>query len=203
MTGYYYDTVTSSSNEVFTVPLRDVAVLWGESITIYTTPSGAQNGYVYTLEGENLSYVTQGQKGLMGITANKQSAVVSYISNNTFASYVIENTMTSELPVLLFAEKCVTVEHKEEILYCATPREIPSGSLMPDDWYKGTISLQDALWEVDLNSRSAQPFVDMTAESGRDIDVISIGTDPEGKYIWFINKNDDSLWLYDTTISGN
>ncbi len=64
----------------------------------------------------------------------------------------------------------------------------------------GTISFSDALWEVDTKNVISTPLVNLLIESGREIDVSQIGTDPEGKYIWFINKNDDTLWMYDTTI---
>jgi hypothetical protein len=38
---------------------------------------------------------------------------------------------------------------------------------------------------------------DLFAESGRQIDVLKIGIDPLDTYLYFINKNDNTLWIYE------
>ncbi len=41
---------------------------------------------------------------------------------------------------------------------------------------------------------------DLEGESGREIDVSELHIDTDGQYVYFVNKNDGTLWLFDTTL---
>jgi len=103
-------------------------------------------------------------------------------------------------PVRLFLEKCTNNPTATSSLYCAAPRIIPFATY-PDDWYKGVVSFVDSLWFVDFTGQAGTLLADLLRLSGREIDVSSIYVDESGRFLSFINKNDDTLWLYDLSLT--
>jgi len=196
--GYFYDVLTKKSTEKFSLPLRDIEVLWGNPLYVYTTPSAKQIGYVYRVNGNTLEYVTNGANGLMAIPYNS-GLLVTKKEDGVIISQNI-GSPSYQTPGVLFPEKCVSLQNQTKKLYCATPQTDSTGSY-PDDWYKGVQSFSDILWKIDVASTTATVLSDFLTESGREIDVSSIGVSQDGKYIYFINKNDDALWMFDTTIT--
>jgi len=195
--GYSYDLATKLGTQIFTIPLRDVRVLWGDTNHVYTTPTATQKGYLYRVGRDTLSYVTEGGSGLMGIPFSR-GIVVTHNENETSASYALMNDGEKiNMPFPLIPEKCTT---QGTTLYCGVAYTETSRNTLPDDWYKGTIALSDALWSVDVENGSATLLSDFLLESGRDIDVNQIGTDEQGTYIYFINKNDNTLWMFNTRL---
>ncbi len=197
--GYSYTAATGTSKMLFEVPLRDISVLWGSTHYIYTTPSAHQNGSVYRLNGNTLTYAADSGTGLMALRFT-DGFVVSRLENRQLITTGYIGEYAKKQSVSLLPEKCVVHPAKTYTLICASPFETITGN-MPDDWYTGTVSFADWLYEINIIDGSAVVMSDFLSESGREIDVSQIGTDPEGKYIWFINKNDDTLWMYDTTMS--
>ena len=197
--GYSYNTVKKISLQIFTSPLRDIRILWGTPLYAYTTPTATQNGHLYKVVDNELVYTTSGGQGLMGVRYADGVLITKTVEGK--ASSVVRTNLgeetTQSFPFI--PEKCVTNPTKKEIVICATPRN-RGQELFPDDWYKGVISYSDLLWSLNVTSGGATPLSDFKADSGREIDVIKIGTDTEGKNIWFINKNDNTLWMFDATI---
>lgn len=194
--GYVYDIGKKTSTQVFAIPLRDVRVIWGNPVYIYTSPSTYQNGHIYMLKSGALSYVTRGAPGLLGFRYNNDLLVTEKLSNGNVVTYVNGNE-DERLALYVVPEKCVVAESG---LFCGVPREIPQGQSFPDNWYKGSITLSDSLWSIDVDGGTADPLSDFLEESGREIDVKKIGTNETGEYIYFINKNDNTLWMFDTTL---
>ncbi|MCR4285855.1 MAG: hypothetical protein NUW00_03090, partial [Candidatus Kaiserbacteria bacterium] len=78
VSGYSYNTKKETGIQLFSIPLRDVTVLWGgESIYVYTTPTASQTGYLYKISKNELTYVTEGGKGLMGFVFNDAPIVTT------------------------------------------------------------------------------------------------------------------------------
>lgn len=198
LSGYSYTVDTKSGTPLFAIPLRDVRVLWGNPVYVYTTPTREQEGYVYTVIKNDLGYVATGGYGLTGISYPGGAVLTSLKNSKAESTFYKKNgtSFTSTIP--LMREKCVFNSNTES-LYCATPGSLTDG-VFPDDWYKGVISYSDVLWSVDTTDGSAKLLSDLLSQSGRQIDIAHIGTDTEGKNIYFINKNDNTLWIFDTTL---
>jgi hypothetical protein len=197
-----YDLDVGASNKtstlIFSIPLRDVRVHWGNPIYIATTPTASQVGYVYRLNKNNLEYVTAGAKGLMAIPYTGGLAITS-LQNELLTTEVVGGDAYS-LALATFPEKCTIPQHETRSLFCATPVDLPLGEY-PDDWYKGKVSFNDILWHFDIANFRSTVLSDFLLESGREIDVASIGTNDDGQYIYFVNKNDNTLWVFDTTVN--
>jgi hypothetical protein len=67
----------------------------------------------------------------------------------------------------------------------------------PDDWYRGTRSFNDRIWQLNLTTGSASQLVSPEKETGRQIDITNMNTGLDGKMLYFTNKNDNTLWLYE------
>ncbi len=195
--GYSYDVETTKGTQIFKIPLRDIRVIWGETPYVYTTPTATQKGYMYRIEKNDLIYVTRGSIGLMGVPS-PDGVVVTQNESGTLSSYALTTKDTRvNLPLALIPEKCTS---DNAILYCAVPYSIESAESFPDNWYKGTVSLSDALWSIDVSNGTGSLLSDFLSESGREVDVYDIGANEDGTYIYFINKNDNTLWMFDTTL---
>ncbi len=193
--GYAYSIAKKTSTELFSIPLRDVHVLWGEPIYVYTTPTHTQIGYAYELEGNEMRYVTEGGAGLMAFRYGNEAVVTRKVNGTTGGYFWLSAIAITPEEILLggpiIPEKCVSTEAD---FWCAVPENIDSE--FPDSWYKGTVSLSDSLWRITANGESATVESDFFIESGRQIDVLKIGIDSFSTYLYLINKNDNTLWLY-------
>lgn len=197
--GYIYDLATKKSTSVFSIPLRDVRVLWGSPLYVYTSPTAQEDGYAYEVKGNKLLYITASAPSLMAIPY----ATGLMVTKHTKTGLITEDLGAPKYQAagVFFNEKCVSIPKQIASLYCATPTNELSEGEYPDDWYKGKASFSDILWNVNIGSTTATVLSNFLAESGREIDVASIYVSADGNYIYFINKNDGALWLFDTTIS--
>ncbi len=194
--GYAYNLETTKTRELFSIPLHDVRILWGDTTYLYTTPSGKTLGFVYKIGDDGiLSYVTKGGRGLMAMRHASGTVVTSLKEEDE--SLVTRDTKTGEIPyVALFTEKCTVYGTWTPYLACATPTSFPPGTY-PDDWFKGVVGFSDRIVRVDSSESSVYVWSDLKEESGRPLDVLSIGSDPLGGFLYFINKYDNALWLLD------
>lgn len=196
-TGYSYNIARGASTKLFTIPLEDIHVLWGNPTYVYTTPTAKQTGYLYKVLKNELVYVTNGEPGLMAFMTG--DGVVVTRNTDTVRSYAI-NSKGEKLaqPLIPYIpEKCTS---GESFVYCAIPKNTLDTQTFPDDWYMGTISFDDVLRKVDIVNGSATLLVDFKSVSERAIDIAHIGADVDGQHIYFINKNDNTLWMFDTTL---
>ncbi len=196
-TGYSYNTTKGISGQLFSIPLRDVRVLWGTPTYVYTTPTATAVGFIYKIEGGSLTYVTGGGYGLMGLPYSN-GVIVSKTEGSEVQSFTVPVKKDSvSFPISLIPEKCV---YQRETFFCATPNTSIDTRTFPDNWYKGVISYSDILWSIDTTTGDASVLTNLLSESGREVDVSKIGIDDVGKRIYFVNKNDNTLWMFDMTL---
>lgn len=199
-TGRSYNFARKVTETLFSIPLRDTQVLWRDPVYVYTTPTAEQAGYLYKLTGSTMSFTVLGEKGLMAIPY-EEGLVLSTSVEEGLLSTAYEKGYAYTMPIGMFPDKCVDDPKATSTLYCAAPLEFESlSAAYPDDWYKGIVSFVDALWKIDVTKSEAVLVSDLLAESGRAIDVMEMGASEHGDYLYFINKNDDTLWMYDLTL---
>lgn len=198
VSGYTYNINKGSGVQVFNIPLRDIRVLWGSPLYVYTTPSGLQSGYLYQVAGSDMKYVSKGGNGLTALRY-QGGVVVTTVGDTDVSSRAIATTSKErKIPLTLIPEKCTHDAVTLHSLICSAPYTV-SANDFPDAWYKGAVAFSDALWRVDMQSGRGLLLSDFLSESGRKIDVSHIGTNETGTFIYFINKNDNTLWMFDTT----
>jgi hypothetical protein len=197
--GYSYNTKKETGTKLFSLPLHDARTIWGEdTLYVYTTPTASQTGYMYKVSKNELSYVADGGYGLMGLLFNDSPIITSSDKTNVFSTTITSGKGTP-LPIITIPEKCAG---SDEFLYCAVPRNLGNAQRFPDDWYKGAVSYSDTLWEIDVEGGKATVLSNFELESGRQIDVSKIGISEDDTRLYFINKNDNTLWMFDSRVYG-
>jgi hypothetical protein len=200
--GYLYSVPKKTSTQLFAIPLRDIHVLWGDPLYVYTTPSAQQTGYIYKVVTNELTYVTKGAPGLVAFKYQKGIVASAITKDGRDVSAIDGAGKIIPQSLYFIPEKCTTSQTDSIHAYCATPTNITDG-VFPDDWYKGVIAYNDILWSMDISTGESTFLVDFLKESGREMDVVNITADSTGKYLSLINKNDNTLWLFDTTTQPN
>ncbi len=197
--GHSYDLESEAGKRIFSLPLSDIRVLWGNPTYVYTTPSGSARGFLYRLDGSRLAYVAAGGRGLTGLPYDSGVVITKVTDAGVSSLSQSDAGTTTDLSLPLIPEKCTRIPVTSASFYCGVPNELSSGSF-PDSWYMGLTSYSDTILSVNAETNEWTFWSDPLAESGRAVDVGKIGTDALGELIYFINKNDNTLWMFDTTL---
>jgi hypothetical protein len=194
-TGYAYSIAKQEAAELFTIPLTDVHILWGDPTYVFTTPSAYAMGYIYAIGGKGeLVHVTKGGKGLSAFRTPSTTLVSTY-TKPTMSTYdVVYGDISA---INLFTEKCTAAKHGTRQVYCASPIYLETGRPYPDDWYKGVAQFTDEIFLIDRASTTVALVSSLEKESGRPIDILMIGSNADGTLLYFVNKYDGSLWMLD------
>ena len=192
---------TKISRALFTVPFQAVTMIWSTSSTTphYAYPKAAARlyGYLYAIKNGTIVRLPASGGGLVA-EVNSKYAAYTKLEGTEPASYLYDSTTqkTSPSPILIEPSKCVFSPLDLNTLYCG--HELTTYSYdFPDDWYRGTRSFSDRIWQVDLGVKSATQIVSPPQVAGRDIDLINMNIASDAKMLYFMNKNDNTLWLYE------
>lgn len=194
--GYSYDITGVKATELFDIPLRDIRVIWGEEQYVYTTPSVGTEGYVYKLINNTLTYIAEGALGLTALKLGDKVGI-TFVDKGVVTTKLVDNE--SFQFDSLIPEKCVADPLDTSVIFCAIPSNLVRETF-PDGWYKGVISYEDVLWKMNVETGEAFSLLNFSHEGGRGMDVSKIGINYLGTKLFFINKNDNSLWLFDQTL---
>lgn len=197
-TGYRYNILDDTQSALFSVPLRDIRVLWGTDKTyVLTTPSATQSGGLYDVTNGGMEYVV---RGMFGLTAGLlgDALLISQSENSGLSSMIWEGTQSTALALGFLPEKCTDDPAATSTVYCAAPFTYQNAKY-PDDWYKGVIGLSDSIWEVNIASGEATLITHPESEFGVPLDVSGITANEDGTKIILQNKDDNTLWLLDIT----
>ncbi len=201
MTAYNYNLNSSSLVKMFNIPFYEAAVRFGEvseaSHVVYPKPSYALEGYLYTFtKGKMERLPAQG----FGLTAFNSPNHIVYTRtlDNEAATFVYDKKTRERdgTALILLPEKCAVSLNEADTAWCAYGiTKLPRA--FPDDWYKGVFSFRDSIWKINLNTLEAEESVDTFAESGRPIDIDDMIAGDSGTALYFTNKYDNTLWLYE------
>lgn len=198
--GTKYNLETGDTSRIFNSPFTEWLPQWpNENIIAFTTKASEKfPGYLYflNLKTGDFEKILGGIQGLTTLT-NPTGDKVLYsenIENKLVLNlYTIKNKTKQEIPFVTLPEKCVWGNVKTDTIYCAVPTVIPVGSY-PDGWYQGLMSFSDEIWEIDTDTLTPKLVVTPMSEAREEMDVINPILDPSGKYFFFTNKKDLSLW---------
>ncbi len=190
----------TNAKELFSSAIRGWTIGWPATSTIMlaTKPSFAAPGYLYLINTGNGKVVRlMGERRGLTTLINPQltSVLFSESTETDMALNVldIKSGAIVELPLATLAEKCVWSEEEKLTAFCAAPASLPSASY-PDDWYQGTVSFSDELWKIDAASGSVTLLDELLDDAGTSIDATHLQMSSDEAYLFFINKNDSTLW---------
>jgi hypothetical protein len=201
LTNYALDLTTKVKTELFTVPFFEANIDWGSTTVgshyVYPKATFALEGYLYEFSKKTMSRTSVSGFGLTAFNTPNY-LVYNKLTNYVPSSYIYNKGSGKHyfVPLIVLPEKCVPSQKNIDTIWCGyEPTELEVK--FPDNWYRGLLSFKDTIWEVDLNSQTAVSLVDTLAESGREIDIINMSIGESESALYFINKNDNTLWMYE------
>jgi len=202
--GYVSGFSGTNATKIFETPLTQLNVEWPEENTIAITTKGSAEtpGYLYFVDPKTGIW-----KKIAGPVSG-MSTKVSHDAKRVFISgtgangsirSLILNIATKEVTdavIRTLAEKCAWGNFDKEMIYCATPSKIDS-SVYPDNWYTGSVSFVDKIWQLNTETEEVHMVSQIINQSDRIIDAYNLDLDSKDNFLFFMNKNDLSLWSLD------
>ncbi len=180
--------------------LKDLRISWinEDKIAITTAPSGLSENILYFLDINNPKLIKI-LSGVYGLTYKWSSDGSIFIYSQTddsgnnlrllSANSAGENK--KELRIKTVPEKCVF--SKDNItVFCAEPNKIPSGAIMPDDYYKKTFITNDTLWKINLETGKKDLIYQFDEKD--DFDLANLILSEDEKTLFFTNRLNGFLY---------
>lgn len=197
--GYSNNLDTAKVQNIFTVPFTDATIQWGStpgsSHYVYPKTSYSLEGFLYEVKNntfnrlpvQGFNFAALANEAIILYNASVDQKIVSYI-------YDRETKVATPLDAPLLPEKCLLPAEGLEFVCAYEPTVITYE--YPENWYRGLTNFKDTLWLLDGESMTAESLIN-TSESGREIDAIKLSVNTIGSVLYFINKNDNTLWMYE------
>lgn len=201
LAGHSYDLETNTNRLLFELPFYEATIQWGEDANdthyAYPNPSSQLEGYLYQINSGNTTRLHAAGFGLSAL-ANDDIIAFNVAEEQIYKGHILnrETNEKTQASWVMMPEKC-TISKTTPVLICAEDDEAQLSPNFPDDWYQGEVSFKDSLWVISGDDLSARLLVDTFEESGREIDVINMSIGNSTKAVYFINKNDNTLWMYE------
>ena len=202
--GYVAPFGGGTATQIFSTPVTQVNVEWPEENTIAITTKGSAtaDGFLYFINPKTGVWkkILGPYLGLSTRVSHDAKYVIASISDGATgvltSIYSVSSTTGTDAIVRTLADKCVWGNFYKDLIYCAVPFQPVSGTY-PDDWYKGTLSTVDKIWQLNAQTGEIHLISSVFSEAKRSIDAFNLGLDDKDSYLFFINKNDLSLWSLD------
>ena len=204
--GYTASFDGKSVTKIFSTPATQFNSEWPEENTIALTTKGSATyaGFLYFINPKTGAWkkIIGPILGLSTRVSHDAKYVLASSAENDSVSTAIYNISTQKYaPAIIrtLADKCAWGNFDISMVYCATPGE-PVLGLYPDDWYRGVISTADKIWQLSASSGEIHLVSSIVDQSDRVIDAFNLGLDPKDEFLFFMNKNDLSLWSLDLVV---
>jgi hypothetical protein len=196
--GFAYNVTTDTTRQIFVSPFREARVVWGNTAQSrhYLYPKAAKllEGFVLVFENGSFSRVPADGFGLVA-DGRANTLIFSRQNNREFQSSIYHEGEVVSIPLMVFPEKCDFLADTTRF-WCGHEIGIKPRDL-PDAWYRGEAIFNDNLWLFDGITQSAIEIVDIESESGRNVDVTNLTVGTNGTSVYFQNRTDGSLWIYE------
>jgi len=199
VSGTLVNSKTNTKSAFFNSPFREWSTAVSENgsyVFVTTKPSSVFSGYSYRLAVPNNNPVRI-LGGVLGLTINPNSSGNSALySDNTLAlkNYSISDKKTTSFGFKTLAEKCAWVSDNITA-YCFAPTTTLDANY-PDEWYQGVVHFTDSLWKINTSTGSASFIENISDKNKGTFDGIKPTLSGDDSILFFINKNDGSLWGY-------
>ena len=190
----------TKQTEITNLPFKDFDLYWPEKNSIYflSRPSGSVGGFLfkYDLVKESFDKVLGEVAGMrVRFSADGQKLVYSAYDNASSRSrlylYDLKTAKTSDLQTAGLADKCAYAKSAKNIIYCGLDQN-PAPVLYPDAWLKGEVSFSDSLWQINIETGEKKIL------NEQKFDIKQIESSDNGGFLYFIDKNNGSLWSLKT-----
>jgi hypothetical protein len=184
--------------ELLRSPFREWLLSWPTKGAVYAQTKASANvpGYLYSINTTNprLTRVLGDIRGLTTSVSPSGSFVLySESAGNSFSAslYNTKTGTTTPLNLSILPEKCVWTA--AENLICAGNESV-SPARYPDSWYAGVVHFTDKIYAITVATNTYETLYDGTT---RPLDITHPTLDESQTLLYFIDKNDGTLWRYD------
>ncbi len=205
--GYVSNFDGSKQTQLFDLPFTQLTADWPEenTIAITTKASASYSGYLYFINVKN-GAISEILGNIPGLTTrvSRDATKVIYSDSATdkieTTVYDIKSQKSIDIIFRTLADKCVWSSKFKEQVYCGVSSQIPNGSY-PDDWYLGKASFIDSIWLLNGNTGEVRQIANLLNQGNALIDTSNPQLDNNDDFLFFMNKNDLSLWSLDLVSS--
>jgi hypothetical protein len=197
-----FDLAKKESATLFSLPFKEAVVRFGakstDSMLVYPKTAEKLEGYLYLTRGGKLERLPVSGYGLSALPTTG-GVLYSQFSGDTYSThfYHKETGSTAGLLVSVVAEKCLAAVG--DGVLCGSQTAYERGSL--ENWYKGISFVNDDLWLIDTGTYQVEKLITPKDIAGRDFDITTLNTSRDVSRVYFINKTDNSLWLFDRSLA--
>lgn len=181
---------------VYRTPLIDASLAWvaADLFIFATAPSAAADGYFFAFSRQDGAFtkVFGPQRGLIGLWSPDGAAVLASgipagAREYALTLYSRQKKESVSIPLATMAEKCVWSDGAS--LFCAVPKSIPGGTVLPDEYLRGEFNPSDRIVRIESTAGAVSPIFDEG-----DFDMANILATKDKKRLFFVNRRDGTLW---------
>jgi hypothetical protein len=200
-----YEPESAVTATLFSIPFVDATISWGHDLagphTVYPKATRQLEGYAYSYVNGIANRINATGFGLAAV-GSSVATIYSEIVDGQYRTYTINNDslIPSQTPLVFMPEKCAFTNSSDTTAICGADFTDPS-NLMPDSWYRGTDIADDAIWEYNTVRQSARLLADPETATGRQIDLINPRFSTNDFNLFFQNKSDQTLWIYQYVVT--
>ncbi len=187
----------SGQKQIFASAFSEWLIDWPATGAVVTTKASADAlGYAYAVVSSgNMQKILGGQSGLTTkMSPDGKTMLYSVSVSGRIDLHVrrIKDGADMDTGLSTLPEKCAW-NAAGTLAYCGAGTSVTAGQY-PDSWYQGVTHFNDAIWKVDAATGTTTELSD---GEGNSLDTTSLALDQNEQYLFFINKNDASLWSFD------
>lgn len=199
--GRVYNFKLGSSRTLFEIPFTRAVIDWGSTAAdthfVYPRAASRLEGFLYAVRGAVMDRTAISGYGLTSLNRKDYSIAAVQIEGSYQSS--IKNHVSGTMDALLLnfiPEKCVFLNSAPSAI-CGNDSAGTYDITIPDAWFKGIESYADDLWLIELDTNKLTFLAETLATTGRELDITNLKMSPDDTRVYFINKNDQTLWIYE------
>jgi hypothetical protein len=165
----------NTGDAYYSTSFQTIPLIGGEAKTLYQEAFGAD--YLWNNSGSNFLISQTDAKGGTKIQLG--------VANYNGGEY-------KNLGLPTFVSKCLWSKDNETV-FCALPGDIPSNSILPNDYNTGKFTTSDTFWKINTATGEKSRLVEAT-EIDDNFDVSNLFSNSDESLLFFVNKKDGKLY---------
>lgn len=171
------------------------------TLTITTKADSRVPGFMfsYDLNTGRLYQILEDIAGLTTLTSPDGKYVLVSQSRGSDLNLLVFNTETKQFKRVgleTLPEKCVWSKVESDVFYCGAP-DFLLRTNYPESWYQGLVSFDDSIWKINIEDNLYDNILPAYQETNQSFDIEKLMVSDNDEYLFFINKNDLTLWSFD------
>lgn len=200
--GREYDIETNKTRTIFTLPFKEATVRFGrkasDPIYVYPKTAASLESAVYEVNGGVLKRLPLSGYGLTAATS-QTTVLFTALLQGTYQSWLFDTVSKQGTPLTfsLIADKCSFIGDAAT-LYCGLYYDTDVNT--PISWYQGTLTTNDDLVKINAIDGTIVNLINLKETAGRDLDVSKLTGSNDAVRLYFTNRIDGTLWIYDQSL---